>query len=337
MATKFRVLGAGVWGLAFSDYLLNLGHSVEIFRRDTNLKNKSIQQLGLKNVTSNHIKSLDTLNDQELNDEINIIAVNSKGFSDLLNNHEDYFSRLNELVSLTKGIDHHSGQLLSNFVFDRFTNIQKYGLISGPSFAKDLCDGKRIIVSIASIDDGLCEAMSEATKSSYFQMSPTKYIRHIEIAGIIKNIAAIICGMVDEYFDKGIHTNKIIKKACDETWQLAAGPFDHPQPYGYQDIVDNLNHDKDIIISSPGYIGDMILTCKQNQSRNYQFGRLIADQKISIEDAKNSIGTIEGYECCHTLMKHSKQSGDGLTILLYEILKSQFTERKGLLKEFLQI
>ena len=337
MATKFRVLGAGVWGLAFSDYLLNLGHTVEIFRRDTSLNNESIQQLGLKNVSSNHIKSLDTLNDQKLDDEINIVAVNSKGFSDLLNNYEDYFSRLNELVSLTKGIDHQSGQLLSDFVFDRFTNIQKYGLVSGPSFAKDLCDGKRIIVSIASIDDGLCEAMSEATKSSYFQMSPTKYIRHIEIAGIIKNIAAIICGMVDEYFDKGIHTNKIIKKACEETWQLAVGPFDNSQPNGYQDIADNLNLDKDIIISSPGYIGDMILTCKQNQSRNYQFGKLIADQKISIEDAKNSIGTIEGYECCHTLMKHSKQSGDGLTMLLYEILKSKLTEREGLLKEFLQI
>ena len=337
MATKFRVLGAGVWGLAFSDYLLNLGHTVEIFRRDTSLNNESIQQLGLKNVSSNHIKSLDTLNDQKLDDEINIVAVNSKGFSDLLNNYEDYFSRLNELVSLTKGIDHQSGQLLSNFVSDRFTNIQKYGLISGPSFAKDLCDGKRIIVSIASLDDSLCKAMSEVTRSSYFQMTPTKYIRHIEIAGIIKNIAAIICGMVDEYFDKGIHTNKIIKKACEETWQLAVGSFDHSQPNGYQDIADNLNQDKDIIISSPGYIGDMILTCKQNQSRNYQFGKLIADQKISIEDAKNSIGTIEGYECCHTLMKHSKQSGDGLTMLLYEILKSKFTEHEGLLKEFLQI
>ena len=105
----------------------------------------------------------------------------------------------------------------------------------------------------------------------------------------------------------------------------------------YQDIADNLNHDKDIIISSPGYIGDMILTCKQDQSRNYQFGKLIADQKISIEDAKNSIGTIEGYECCQTLMEHSKQSSNGLTMLLYEILKTESTKRERLLKEFLQI
>ena len=74
-----------------------------------------------------------------------------------------------------------------------------------------------------------------------------------------------------------------------------------------------------------------------DQLYDNQLNFINTHQKISIEDAKNSIGTIEGYECCHTLMKHSKQSGDGLTILLYEILKSKFTERKGLLKEFLQI
>ena len=63
--------------------------------------------------------------------------------------------------------------------------------------------------------------MSDEIKGTYFKMIPTKYIYHIEIAGIIKNIAAIICGMADEYFDKGIHTNKIIKKACEETWHQA--------------------------------------------------------------------------------------------------------------------
>ena len=269
-------------------------------------------------------------------DEINIIAVNSKGFRDLLNNHDDYFSRLTELVSLTKGIDHQSGRLFSNYLSDRFTNIQKYGLISGPSFAKDLCDRKKIIVSFASLDNDLCKDMSDVTRSSYFQMTPTKYIRHIEIAGIIKNIAAVVCGMADKYYGKGVHTDKIIKKACEGTWQSVLNLFSHLPADEFQNQVEYYTQHKDIIISSPGFIGDMILTCKQNQSRNYQFGMLIADEKTSIEDAKNSIGTIEGYECCHTLMKHSKQSGDGLTMLLYEILKSEIKERERLLKEFLQ-
>ena len=334
MTSNFRVLGAGVWGLAFSDYLLHLGHSVEIFRRDTSLEALSIQQLGLKYIKSNHIKSLDTLNDQTLGNEINIIAVNSKGFSNLLKDYESYFSRLTELVSLTKGIDHQSGRFFSDFVFDRFINIQKYGLISGPSFAKDLCDGKRINVSFASLDDGLAKTMFEATRSSYFQMTPTKYINHIEIAGIIKNIAAIICGMADEFFDKGVHVNKIIKIACEETWQLALELFDYLPSDEYKDIVDNLNRERDIIISSPGYIGDMILTCKQNQSRNYQFGKLIADQKISIEDAKKKIGTVEGYDCCKTLVEKYEVRSE-LTNILYRIINFESEDRRKIIKTFL--
>ena len=334
MKTNFRVLGAGVWGLAFSDYLLNLGHSVEIFRRDISLEAERIQQLGLKHVAHDHIKSLDTLNDQKINNEINIIAVNSKGFGDLLDNYESYFSRLSVLVSLTKGIDHQSGKFFSDVIFDRYVNIKKYGLISGPSFAKDLCDGKRISVSFACLDHSLSKTMVNATRSSYFHMTRTSYIYHIEIAGIIKNIAAIICGMVDAFFDKGAHTNKIIKKACEETWQLAKEYLEHIPKNEYEIIVKSFNDDKDLIISSPGYIGDMILTCKQNQSRNYQFGKLIADQKISIDDAKNRIGTVEGYDCCKTLVEKVGVKSE-LTNLLYQIINSQNEERERIISTVL--
>ena len=149
MTSNFRVLGAGVWGLAFSDYLLKLGHNVEIFCRDTNLSNKNISGLKLSHVSEKNLMSLDTLNAQKSNGGINIIAVNSKGFSELLNKHESYFSTLDELVSLTKGLDHISGKYFNDYVFDMFSNIKKYGLISGPSFAKDLCHEKKISVSFA--------------------------------------------------------------------------------------------------------------------------------------------------------------------------------------------
>jgi glycerol-3-phosphate dehydrogenase (NAD(P)+) len=145
---------------------------------------------------------LDSLNNLKSNDEINIIAANSKGFSQLLNKHKSYINTLNELVSLTKGLDHQSGKYFSDYVSDMFSNIKKYGLISGPSFAKDLCSEKKISVSFATLDGELSDLMIEATKSSHFEMVPTTYIYHIEIAGIIKNIAAILCGMADVYLTK---------------------------------------------------------------------------------------------------------------------------------------
>ena len=337
MQSRFRVIGAGVWGLAFSEYLLKSGHTVEIFRRNVSLESENIKKIGLSNITPNHIKPLDSLNDYQHDNEINIIAVNSKGFSDLLDDYESYFSRLSSLISLTKGIDHQSGKFFSDLVFDKFTNIQKYGLISGPSFAKDLCDERAIAVSFASLDDDLSQRISDEINGTYFKIIPTKYIYHIEIAGIIKNIAATICGMADECFNKGLHANKIIKKACDEAWQQAADAWKARDVNEYKDIAVNLNRDKDAIVSSPGFIGDMILTCKQDKSRNYQFGKLIADSNTSVADAKQRIGTVEGYDCCQTLAEKSKYISNGLTKLLYDILKSKNSERESLLREFLQV
>jgi len=331
MTSNFRVLGAGVWGLAFSDYLLKLGHNVEVFCRDTNLSNRDITGIKLSHLSDNNIKSLDSLNSHISNNEINIIAVNSKGFSELLERHESYFSTLNELVSLTKGLDHLSGKYFSDYVSDIFSNITAYGLISGPSFAKDLCYEKKISVSFATLDDKLSTSMVEATKSSYFEMIPTTYIYHIEIAGIVKNIAAILCGMADKYYSKGVYSNAIIKKACQETWQKGIEVFNRQD--GATDI---LNKDRDSIITSPGCIGDMILTCKQDQSRNYQFGKLIADADMSIEDAKSIVGTVEGYDCCITLIEKTKSTEGELTNLLYKIIKSQNTQREKLLRDFLQ-
>ena len=43
MQSRFRVIGAGVWGLAFSEYLLKSGHTVEIFRRNVSLESENIK------------------------------------------------------------------------------------------------------------------------------------------------------------------------------------------------------------------------------------------------------------------------------------------------------
>ena len=332
MTSNFRVLGAGVWGLAFSDYLLKLGHNVEIFCRDTNLSNKNISGLKLSHVSEKNLMSLDTLNAQKSNGEINIIAVNSKGYSELLSKHESYFSTLNELVSLTKGLDHTSGKYFSDYVSDMFSNIKRYGLISGPSFAKDLCHEKKISVSFATLDNELSNLMVEATKSAHFEMIPTTYIYQIEIAGTIKNIAAILCGMADKYFSKGKYSNMIIKKACQETWQRGIEIFNKNGKK-----TDYLIKDRNSIITSPGCIGDMILTCKQNVSRNYQFGKLLADSSISIEDAMSMVGTVEGYDCCITLVDKTQSARGELTNLLYKIIKAENTQRESLLKDFLQV
>ncbi len=338
MKSNFRVLGAGVWGLVFSKYLSDLGHNVEVFCRNIHLSNKNLNDIDLSNLSNLEINNLDELERYKSSDAINIIATNSKGFYPLLKKYQNYFSGINKLVSLTKGIDHESGRLFHEVITEMFGVDMKYGLIAGPSFAKDLFNKKKINVSFASKDEELTDFMVKSTKSNHFEMISTTHIYHIEIAGIIKNIAAILCGMSDNFFGKGVHTNSIIKKACDETWemsydQLNALRFEHNN---FKNIDDYLSSKREKIMTSPGFIGDMILTCKQDQSRNYQFGYSISKSDISAEKAKHAIGTVEGYDCCISLVERSHLQQGDLTNLLYKLIKCKSMERKKLLKAFLQ-
>ena len=328
MNSKFRVIGAGIWGLAFSDYLLELGHSVNIFCRDTALDKKNLNEINLSKVTGDNIKPLHALDDFDANDSINILAVNSLGFRDVLEQHNAYFSKCKRIVSLTKGIDHEKGILFHEIVDERLGSQIEYGLISGPSFAKDLSEKKNISVSFASKYSNLSNIMVKATKSNYFNMVPTSSLIHIEFAGILKNIAAIVSAMSDKSYGLGVHTNKIIKIACDETLKMVNE---------LTNIKSSHHSDKsEDIVMMPGFIGDMILTCKQDKSRNYQFGSLIADKTISIKQAKEMVGTVEGFDCCTTLVEKSPYTEGSLTKLLYEILHCENSQREELLTNFLQ-
>lgn len=328
MKSKFRVIGAGIWGLAFSDYLIGLGHSVDVFCRDTSLDKKKLVGINLAKLSDTNIKCLTSLNDYDAKDSINILAVNSLGFREVLEVYKSYFNNCNEIVSLTKGIDHKDGKLFHEIVAEYLGEDIQYGLISGPSFAQDLSEGKTISVSFASYHSSLSNIIIEATKSSCFNMVPTSKLVHIEIAGILKNIAAILSGMSDKIFGVGIHTNKIIKLACDESLEMV----DVQETNKLAQCSDNNEN----IITSPGFIGDMILTCKQYKSRNYQFGSLIANQEITIKQAKDKIRTVEGYDCCITLIEKSSYNCGSLTKLLYEILHCESSKRVKYLRDFLQ-
>ena len=139
MKPNFRVLGAGIWGLTFSDYLMQLGHNVEIFCRDTNLSNKNLKDVTFLKLSQKDVKPLESLEKVNKEDFLNIIAADSKGFCDLLEKHDTYFNSSKRLISLTKGIDHNSGYLFNEVIKRYASDDFEYGLISGPSFAKDLC------------------------------------------------------------------------------------------------------------------------------------------------------------------------------------------------------
>ena len=322
MPHSFRVIGAGVWGLAFSDYLINNGCDVEIFCRDFNRSNKNLNKLKFQSNLSSYVKPLSSLSNYNCNDAINIIATNSNGFSDLFDSQKIYFSGLNKIAWLTKGLDHKTGKLFSEYLNEKFSGIE-LALISGPSFAEDLCNGLDITISLASNSSSFSDKLFELISSNSLKLKQTLHLEAIEIASFLKNITAILCGISDNTFSER-KSDLLIKIACDEVLSMYCS---------LKEIQENDLRNE--IVNSPGCIGDMNLTCKQLKSRNYQFGKSISDSSSSIQDALNEIGTVEGYECCITLIEKSKTFRSTIASTLYKIL-SQPANRSDYLLKLLQ-
>lgn len=322
--SRFRVLGAGVWGLAFANHLLDCGNNVEIYcrnpKKSSNLKNSLFIDSDAK-VSEKIIQPLSELQNNSDSNIVNIIASNSIGFSDLINTFPDYLSNLDRLVWLTKGLDHQSGCLFSQIVENKF-NIAELALISGPSFAEDLINKKSINVSLAANSNDLSDLLLENIQTPFFKLLPINDIQVIEYSGIIKNIAAILCGMSDKYYGISKHTDEIINKAKTDITNFR-------QTY--------VNDDTQVpeILNSPGCDGDLNLTCRSNTSRNYRFGEMLADSNFKIEEAIKEIETVEGYDCCISLKEQSNLCNGVIVTTAYEIIKND--NRKQILSAFLNI
>ena len=166
MADKYRILGAGEWGIAIGNHLARLGNKVEIFGREGEIfdKLKETRSFDKLNLSLHHniirIENLSTLKDFE-NDCINILSTSSSGFSNLVKNNQSYLKLFTSIV-FTKGIDNQSGELFDKIITKQIGSDKSMCLVSGPSFAIDLvnktpkgqyCKYKQQLLSEIKIDE----------------------------------------------------------------------------------------------------------------------------------------------------------------------------------------
>src|SRR3989344_5258571 len=134
---------------------------------------------------------------------------------------------------------------------------------------------------------------------------PTQAIRALELASAFKNVYAIACGVAEGL---GFKTNtrvKLILLAIEEFYRLS-------RKLGY--TIDRR--------ALPGTIGDLILTCNSEESRNFSFGKLLAKHKKG--EALSLIGeTVEGYSSVESVPYFEEHSRINLPLarFAYEIIR----------------
>jgi glycerol-3-phosphate dehydrogenase (NAD(P)+) len=183
------------------------------------------------------------------------------------------------VVNCTKGIEEKT-YLLPHQVIEEVKKPDHYLSMIGPSFAKEIINREPTIVSLGYDDLESSITVRKLVETPYFTAIETGGYKTLELAGALKNVYAILCGYAAG-MGFGKNTNvKIILSVKSELRRLSEG-------LGYS--IDS--------IDAPGVLGDLILSCSSDKSRNYTFGYELANGNSSMLDTT----TVEGYHTCRSI------------------------------------
>jgi glycerol-3-phosphate dehydrogenase (NAD(P)+) len=131
----------------------------------------------------------------------------------------------------------------------------KVGVLSGPNLAKEIAEKKVTGTVIASLDNTLIDDVKMVLASETFKVYSSNDVQGVELAGSLKNVYAIICGIADSL---GVGENAvglILTRSMAEMSRFAVARGANP-----------------ITFLGLAGMGDLVATCSSNLSRNFQFG-----------------------------------------------------------------
>lgn len=270
------VLGAGSWGTAVAIHLANKGHRVVLWGHNPqHVKSMSQDRCNQQYLPNAAFPQALTVTDSleqcmELASQL-IIAVPSHAFASLL-------SKLNKpsqgLAWLTKGIDPASHQLLSDLVIEKWGKTFPIAVISGPSFAREVAQFLPTALVIAGNDQHYLKTLHAFLHHDNIRVYLTDDIIGVQLCGAIKNVLAIACGISDGLNYGANAKAALITRGLAEMSRLGMSIGAHQETF----------------IGLAG-VGDLVLTCTDDQSRNRRFG-LQLGQGVNLLEAEKRIGQV---------------------------------------------
>jgi glycerol-3-phosphate dehydrogenase (NAD(P)+) len=309
------ILGAGSWGTALALHLSRLGQTVYLWSNEIN-RIIDMEKDGVnKRYLPNHpfpatlIPNHDLASALQICDDL-LIAVPSSGFRDLLITIKPQLKVTSRIIGVTKGLDENTGALLHDTLRDILGNHYPYAVLSGPSFAGEVAAGLPTAVVVASDQKTFAEDVAKRFSSPVFRVYLSNDVIGVEVGGAVKNVMAIATGISD---GMGFGANArcaLITRGLAEITRLGIA----------------LNADPETLTGLAG-LGDLILTCTDNQSRNRRFGLSIS-QGTQANDAAKEIGqVVEGKRNAELVVKlaHRVQIEMPIAEAVYRILEGKIT------------
>jgi glycerol-3-phosphate dehydrogenase (NAD(P)+) len=275
LSMNIGVLGGGSFGIAIALHLARKGHTLyvwEIDRERVEYIRKTKKHDLLPHVTIPHSVTISSDISIIKESTIIIVAVPSSTVVTSCQNAEKYLTNDAVIVCSSKGFDQEKNQLLTDAIND--VVHRPVAVLSGPSFAREVAEGKVTGIVIASEDESLNQQLKTLFSSENMIVETSTDPRGVQLAAAFKNIIAIGVGMVNGMGEENNAEALMITK-------------------GFRDLVTfgiALGGKEETLYGLAG-LGDVILTCMRSQSRNRTFGELLG-QGMAKARALSEIGMV---------------------------------------------
>ncbi|TCP94987.1 glycerol 3-phosphate dehydrogenase (NAD(P)+) [Cricetibacter osteomyelitidis] len=208
-----------------------------------------------------------------------LIVVPSHVFGEIITKIKPHLRSDSRIVWATKGLERDSGRLLQEVVIEQLGTNYPLAVLSGPTFAKELAQGLPTAIALASQDERFAlEFQARIHCSKNFRVYINADMCGVQLGGAIKNVIAIGAGISDGMGFGANARTALITRGIAEITRLGL----------------SLGANQNTFMGMSG-LGDLVLTCTDNQSRNRRFG-LMLGQGFSADVAMQNIGqVVEGY------------------------------------------
>lgn len=270
-SAAITVLGAGSYGTALAICLARNGHDTLLWGRN----HADMQAMATDRINHRYLPEIRLPDQLAVTEDLAaavtasqniLVVVPSHAFAETLRSIKPHLKPQARVAWATKGLEPETGRLLQDVARDILGDDVSLAVLSGPTFAKELAKGLPTAISLSSTDPEFITVLSDLLHcGKTFRVYTNPDFIGVQLGGAVKNVIAIGAGMADGIGFGANARTALITRGLTEMCRLGCA----------------LGAKKETFMGMAG-LGDLVLTCTDNQSRNRRFGLLLG-QGVAVE------------------------------------------------------
>lgn len=313
------VLGAGSFGTALAIQASRQGHPVKLWGRNseevTSMQETRVNQRYLPEALfPDHLKATPSLVEALSDASDVLVVVPSHALRETLESVKPLIRKDARITWATKGFELETGLLPHQVAEEILSEARVTAVMSGPTFAKEVGAGMPTLITVGSKHGSYTKLIARYLSDDNFRVYRSEDVIGIEVGGAVKNVIAIAAGISDGVGFGANARVALINRGLVEMMRLGK----------------KLGAKRDTFMGLAG-MGDLVLTCTDNQSRNRRMGLALASGK-GIDEAAKEIGqVVEGVKAAKAVwqMAQKLEIEMPITEQVYKVIYEDLPPKEG--------